>query len=44
VGKRDLFQATTSIGSFLGIIAAGTITCDFIAAFFTNLKSVKYDS
>jgi len=44
VGRFDLFQATTSIGSFLGIIAAGTIACDLIAAFFTNLKSVKYDS
>jgi hypothetical protein len=43
VGRHDLFQITTSIGSFLGIITAGTIACDHIAAFFTNLKTVKYD-
>ena len=44
VGRFDLFQTTTSIGSFLGIFSAGTIVCDLIAAFFTNFKSVKYDS
>lgn len=43
VGKRDLFQMTTSIGSFIGIFGAGTIVCDLIAAFFTNFKSIKYD-
>jgi hypothetical protein len=43
VGKFDLFQTTTSIGSFLGIFGTGTIACDLIAAFFTNFKSVKYD-
>ncbi|CAF4957871.1 unnamed protein product, partial [Rotaria sp. Silwood1] len=43
VGKFDLFQTTTSIGSFLGIFGTGTIVCDFIAAFFTNFKSLKYD-
>ncbi|CAF0771589.1 unnamed protein product [Adineta ricciae] len=43
VGKFDLFQATTSIGSFLGIFGAGTIVCDLIAAFFTNFKTIKYD-
>lgn len=44
VGKFDLFQTTTSIGSFIGIFGAGTIVCDLIAAFFTNFKRVKYDS
>ena len=44
VGKFDLFQTTTSIGSFLGIFGTGTIVCDLIAAFFTNFKSVKYDT
>lgn len=44
VGRFDLFQTTTSIGSFLGIFGTGTIVCDVIAAFFTNFKSVKYDS
>ncbi|CAF0883119.1 unnamed protein product [Rotaria sordida] len=43
VGRFDLFQTTTSIGSFLGIFGTGTIVCDFIAAFFTNFKTVKYD-
>ena len=43
-GKFDLFQTTTSIGSFLGIFGTGTIVCDLIAAFFTNFKTVKYDS
>jgi len=43
VGKFDLFQTTTSIGSFLGIFGTGTIVCDMIAAFFTNFKTVKYD-
>ncbi len=43
VGKFDLFQTTTSIGSFLGIVGTGTIVCDMIAAFFTNFKTVKYD-
>jgi len=45
VGKFDLFQTTTSIGSFLviGIFGTGTIVCDLIAAFFTNFKRVKYD-
>jgi len=44
VGRFDLFQTTTSIGSFLGIFGTGTIVCDLIAAFFTNFKRVKYDS
>lgn len=44
VGKFDLFQTTTSIGSFLGIFGTGTIVCDLLAAFFTNFKSVKYES
>ncbi len=44
VGRFDLFQTTTSIGSFLGILGMGTIVCDLIAAFFTNFKSVKYGS
>jgi hypothetical protein len=44
VGRYDLFQITTSIGSFLGIISTGTIVCDLLAAFFTNFKRVKYDS
>ena len=44
VGQFDMFQTTTSIGSFLGIFGAGTIACDIIAAFFTNFKSIKYDS
>jgi hypothetical protein len=44
VGKFDLFQTTTSIGSFLGIFGTGTIVCDLIAAFFTNFKRVKYES
>ncbi|UJR26011.1 hypothetical protein I4U23_007357 [Adineta vaga] len=44
VGKFDLFQTTTSIGSFLGIFGAGSIACDLIAAFFTNFKTIKYDS
>lgn len=43
VGKFDLFQTTTSIGSFVGIFSAGTIACDLVAAFFTNFKRVKYD-
>lgn len=43
VGRFDLFQTTTSIGSFLGIFGTGTIVCDFLAAFFTNFKSLKYE-
>ena len=43
-GKFDLFQTTTSIGSFLGIFGTGAIVCDLMAAFFTNFKRVKYDS
>ena len=42
VGKFDLFQTTTSIGSFIGIFGTGTIVCDLIAAFFTNFRTVKY--
>lgn len=42
VGRFDLFQTTTSIGSFLGIFGTGTIVCDFIASCFTNFKTVKY--
>jgi hypothetical protein len=44
VGRFDLFQTTTSIGSFIGIFGTGRIVCDLIAAFFTNFKRVKYDS
>ncbi|CAF4241484.1 unnamed protein product, partial [Adineta steineri] len=44
VGKFDLFQSTTSIGSYIGMIGATTLVCDLIAAFFTNFKSVKYDN
>jgi hypothetical protein len=42
VGKFDLLQATTSIGSFVGIITAGKLGCDLIITFFTNFKKVKY--
>ncbi|CAF1283638.1 unnamed protein product [Adineta steineri] len=44
VGIFDLFQTTTSIGSFIGMISAATLVCDLIAAFFTNFRSVKYDN
>lgn len=44
VGKFDLFHTTTNIGSFLGVFAAGTIVCDLLVAFFTNIRSVKYGS
>ncbi|CAF4505540.1 unnamed protein product, partial [Rotaria magnacalcarata] len=43
-GRFDLFQTTTSIGSFLGIFGTGSIVCDFIAAFVINFKRVKYDN
>jgi hypothetical protein len=43
-GRFDLFQTTTSIGSFLGIFGTGSIVCDLIAAFITNFKRVKYDT
>jgi hypothetical protein len=43
-GRFDLFQTTTSIGSFLGIFGTGAIVCDIIAAFLINLKQVKYDN
>lgn len=43
VGKFDLFQTTTNIGSFVAIFSTGKIVCDLVAAFFTNFKSVKYD-
>ncbi len=43
-GRFDLFQTTTSIGSFLGIISMGAIVCDIIATSFINLKQVKYDN
>ncbi|CAF3275935.1 unnamed protein product, partial [Rotaria sp. Silwood2] len=41
-GKFDLFQTTTSIGSFLGIFGTGSIVCDLIATFLNNFKRVKY--
>jgi hypothetical protein len=43
-GRFDLFQTTTSIGSFLGIFGTGSIVCDLIAAFITNFKRVKYEN
>jgi hypothetical protein len=43
-GKLDLFQTTTSIGSFLGIIGIGSLVCDLIAGFLKNFKKVKYDN
>ncbi|CAF1162836.1 unnamed protein product [Rotaria sordida] len=43
-GRFDLFQTTTSIGSFLGIFGTGSIVCDLIATFITNFKRVKYDN
>jgi hypothetical protein len=43
-GKFDLFQTTTSIGSFIGIFGAGYVVCDLIATFISNLKKVKYDN
>jgi hypothetical protein len=43
-GRFDLFQTTTSIGSFLGIFGTGAIVCDLIASFLTNFKRVKYDN
>jgi hypothetical protein len=43
-GKFDLFQTTTSIGSFLGIFGTGSIVCDLIATFTKNFKNVKYDN
>lgn len=43
-GRFDLFQTTTSIGSFLGIFGTGAIVCDLIGGFIVNFKSVKYDN
>lgn len=42
-GRFDLFQTTTSIGSFLGIFGTGAIVCDIIASSLSNFKRVKYD-
>jgi hypothetical protein len=42
VGKFSLFETTTSIGSYIGILGSGTIACDLIAAFITNFRRVKY--
>lgn len=42
-GRFDLFLATTSIGSFLGIFGTGSIVCDLLASFITNFRRVKYD-
>ncbi|CAF1032803.1 unnamed protein product [Rotaria sp. Silwood1] len=42
-GRFDLFQTTTSIGSFIGIFGTGSIVCDLIATFLSNFKKVKYD-
>lgn len=42
-GRFDLFQTTTSIGSFLGIIGTGAIVCDILASSLSNFKRVKYD-
>jgi hypothetical protein len=44
VGKFDLFQTTTSIGSLLLILYGGTVVWNLITAFFTNFKRVKYES
>jgi hypothetical protein len=41
-GRFDLFQTTTSIGSFLGIFGTGSIVCDLFATFITNFKQLKY--
>lgn len=41
--KFDLFQTTTSIGSFLGIFGTGALVCDFLAGFVRHLNQVKYD-
>jgi hypothetical protein len=43
-GRFDLFQATTSIGSFIGIFGTGSIVCDLLARFITNFKRVRYDN
>ena len=42
-GRFDLFQTTTSIGSFLGIFGTGSIVCDLLASFIRNFRRVKYD-
>ncbi|CAF0768333.1 unnamed protein product [Adineta steineri] len=42
-GRFDLFQTTTSIGSFLGIFGTGAIVCDLFATFVTNFKRVRYE-
>ena len=44
VGRFDLFQTTTSIGSFLGIFGTGAIVCDLLAAFVVNFERVKYEN
>lgn len=43
-GRFDLFQTTTSIGSFLGIMGTGSLVCDLLAAFITNFRRVKYEN
>ncbi|CAF0886377.1 unnamed protein product [Adineta ricciae] len=43
-GQFDLFQTTTSIGSFLGIFGTGAIVCDLLASFLSNFRRVRYDS
>lgn len=42
-GRFDLFQTTTSIGSFLGIFGTGSIVCDLLAGFIRNFHRVKYE-
>ncbi|CAF1248073.1 unnamed protein product [Didymodactylos carnosus] len=44
VGRFDMFQTTTSVGSFLGIFGMGAIICDIVAAYITNFNIVKYDA
>ncbi|UJR22923.1 hypothetical protein I4U23_025951 [Adineta vaga] len=43
-GQFDLFQTTTSIGSFLGIFGTGAIVCDLFAAFLKNFQRVKHEN
>ena len=43
-GRFDLFQTTTSIGSFLGIFGTGAIVCDLLATFIVNFERVKYEN
>ena len=43
-GRFDLFQTTTSIGSFLGVFGTGSIVCDLLATFISNFHKVKYET